>query len=172
VTFGRSFVSKAPAGVTVPVATFAPLSQQNSAASGAQIVAPVVGGSDPFTAEVWVSAGDGQGNPATFDGKGLTAALLPDDLPSMTFPLDVDASSTVTLAGRAWVKLALSAPAPMMQGGWFVIAVHDSDASFQVQAPAVVPSQAKGAHAPRSVPRSEAERAAVRGYHERQRKEH
>jgi hypothetical protein len=82
----------------------------------------------------------------------------------------VEQASATALGGRTWVKLATKAPVPMAQGGFFLIAVHDRHATFQLQAPQVLMASASSPRPPpRAEPRSEEARAAVRGYHERQR---
>ncbi len=167
----RSFVSQAPAGIAAPVALLGALINVSAAAESAQILAPFAGGTAPFDAQIWASAGDASGNPVAFDtgGKGLVVSLLPNDLPSKAYPLTVT-GAPVVLAGRSWVKLALASPVPMPQGGWFSIAVEDTTTSFQLQAPEVTPAAAALVAGPlppsRTAPRSDHARTAVAAYGE------
>jgi hypothetical protein len=142
----RSFVSRSPAGVAAPVATLAAAGARGSI----QVVAPFPGGSDPFDADVWVSAGNAAGEPVAFEtvAHAVHVALLPNDAPATAFPL-VPNGAPLMLAGRQWVSLALASPAPLPEGGWFSIAVADPKVSLQVQAPEVTPTSALG---PRSLP--------------------
>src|SRR6185312_3533481 len=139
----RSFVSRSPAGVAVPVAALAAAGAGVHGSTSIQLVAPFPGGSDPFDADVWVSAGDAAGDPVAFDGvaKAVHVALLPNDAPATAFSL-VATGTRLLLDGREWVSLALSSPAPLPEGGWFSIAVTDPKVSLQVQAPEVTPTSA------------------------------
>ena len=170
-TIGRSFVSQAPAGVTAPVAVVSSLMPGSSSTpvTSEQIVAPFPGGTAPFNAQVWASAGDAKGAPVTFaaGGGSLKVSLLPNDLSQPAYLLTVT-GSPVELDGRQWVLLALATPVPMTQGGWFSIVVDDVDASFQLQAPQVTPATGMdgggGGSSPRTTPRTERDSRVLEAY--------
>jgi hypothetical protein len=160
----RAYVSRAPGGVAAPVASIAAISTLDPAATGLSLVAPFPGGSHPFDAKIWVSAGDAAGMPVPFDTAAarLTVALLPNDLPSTTYPL-AKAGPPVSFAGREWALLALPAAVPMPEGGWFSITVDDVHVTFQLQAPEVTPATATGPVRVTGV-RRERDRAGVAAY--------
>jgi hypothetical protein len=163
----RAFVSLSPAGVSSPVASLPPLDTFGAKAKSAIAIAPFPGGSDPFAAQIQVSAGDASDAPVDFEtaAGALTVSLLPNDDAAQSFVLVRDGSPPRSLGGRQWVRLALAAPAPMPQGGWFSIAVTEAGFTFQVQAPEVTPTRADG---PVSTPLARARhphhRAALVGY--------
>jgi hypothetical protein len=162
----RSFVSRSPAGVTVPVAALAAAGAGAPGSTSIQVVAPFPGGSVPFEADVWVSAGNAAGEPVAFDtvAGAVHVALLPNDAPATAFPL-VPTGAPRSLGGRQWVSLALASPAPLPEGGWLSIAVADPKVSLQVQAPEVTPALAAGVGpAPPRRPRTTHDRAAPGAY--------
>ncbi len=166
----RSFVSQAPAGVAGPVAIVAPLStvpNPPAPATGGRILAPFPGGTAPYSAQVWVSASDATGAPVPFatGGKGITVSLLPNDMSQPAYPLTTS-GAPLEIAGREWVLLALATPVPMTQGGWFMIAIDDVSASFQLQAPQVTPAAGAFMQPPPTAPRTERDRVAVEAYAE------
>jgi len=168
-TAGRAFVSQAPAGVAAPVAVLAALVGYGSPTpvTSGEILAPFPGGTAPFSAQVWVSAGDASGKPVPFatGGKGIAVSLLPNDSTLPAYALTVS-GAPVELDGREWVLLALATPVAVTEGGWFSIVIDDVNASFQLQAPQVTPATAGagGGAGPRTTPRTERDREAVAAY--------
>jgi hypothetical protein len=159
-------VSQAPEGVASPVASLAAVSTLSAASDGMQLAAPFPGGADPFEARIWVSAGDAAGTPVDFDtaARGIAIALMPNDSTSTIYPLS-KVGRRASFADRSWVQLALPEPVPMPQGGWFSITVDAVNATFQLQAPEVVPAAASGPHpSPLVHVRRERHRAAVAAY--------
>lgn len=164
----RAYRSLSPEGVAAPIASVGPFASLGTAGKSVAIVAPFPGGSRPFAAQLWVTAGDAEGAPVAFDdgGKGLTVELLPNDSPH-AYPLVQDGALQI-FEGRAWVRLTLPAPVPMPQGGWFSIAIDDPNATFQLQAPQVTPSTATAT--PVARPRRPQAREAIVAYAEALRK--
>lgn len=155
-------VSQSPAGVAAPVARFPTLTSQGAQAKSLQIVAPLVGGTAPLQADVWVSASNAQGAPLDYTGvaMGMTASLLPNDQPGMMVPL-AQQEAPVEWAGRQWVKLALPAPTAMSQGGWFSLTVIDPSTQYQFQAPEVMPAPAGATGATAALQQRRADSGAV-----------
>jgi len=94
----------------------------------------------------------------------LSVTLLPNDKPSSSYPLAVS-GNPVDFDGRSWVKLALKAPASMPEGGWFSIVNQSATWTFEVQAPQVTPSSAKGPFPPpEMIARGDRDDAALAAY--------
>lgn len=157
----RSFVGASPAGVTAPVATWPTLAEASPGASSMLIVAPFSGASGSVRASIWLSSSEEGGTPS-----GVAVSLLPNERPSVSYPLDVDAEASVSLGGRAWKRLALVAPVAVPQGGWFAIEVRDAGVSVAVQAPEIAPLTAPPPSQALShvAPRTAGQRAAIGAY--------
>jgi hypothetical protein len=161
----RMFLSRSPSGVALPILSIAPAADIQVGLDKSQVISPFAGGSVPFDAAVWVSAGKGK-KPVTFSeaAHDLVVTLLPNDKPTSSYPLVVS-GKPVDLDGRSWVRLALKSPASMPEGGWFSIVNQSSKWTFEVQAPQVTPSSGKGPFPPPDViARGDRDGAALAAY--------
>jgi hypothetical protein len=170
----RELMSASPIGVSAPAELVNP-SVLPASTGCTSILAPFVGSTEPVHAQIWVSLSDASGNAVPFptgsDGERtldryLTVALLPNSLPTAAslpaYPLE-PSGPPIVLAGRQWGQLALSATAPIPQGGWFAITLNKPDGGLYLAGPQVVPTG--GSVGPvRSRPVTDVEEGAVRQY--------
>jgi hypothetical protein len=172
----RELLSASPIGISAPTVLANPTVLPPSAGCTA-ILAPFSGSTETVHAEIWVSLRDAAGNPVPFAptsaGKSaleryVTVALVPNSLPGSaalpSYPLEPTAGASVTLAGRPWGQLALSAPVALPEGGWFAITLKNPDASVYLAAPEVVPTTVGTGLPLRSRPMTDAERGAIVQY--------
>jgi hypothetical protein len=164
----RVVLSRSPIGVTAPIVRTGALSKVGGGAASFVIIAPFPGGSTPFSARIWVSAGDVNGAPVAFDkgSSGLVVALQPNDKPNQHYVLERDEKTPAQVLDQwEWVRLELKSGVDVPEGGWFTILVNDENATFRFAAPEVTPNAPSHGKA-RSAARGEAERAAIAIYSE------